>query len=167
MSDAAGTLLRHLAARRWLQEIRDALDIPRDWLPDVYESPETTATLAGDGSAAAVGIIRNGTGLVAIGTSGVAFAHSDRATPDASGALHGFCHAAPDAFQRMGAIAGVRRQPAMLGRPHRRRRGPVANRLCRNLHEPLSEAADTAPPAPGRLFSALSPWRAHAAPRSG
>src|SRR5205807_6504986 len=39
-SDAAGTLLLDLKARRWSTEILQALEIPAHWLPDVHESSE-------------------------------------------------------------------------------------------------------------------------------
>ncbi len=48
-SDAAGTLLLDLAARDWSDEILAALDIPRDWLPRVYEGPEVTGPGVGCG----------------------------------------------------------------------------------------------------------------------
>jgi xylulokinase len=41
-SDAAGTLLLDVRARDWSDEILDALEIPRGWLPKVFEGPEVT-----------------------------------------------------------------------------------------------------------------------------
>jgi xylulokinase len=75
-SDASGTLLLDVRARSWSDEILDALAIPRDWLPDVYEGPDVTAIVTdavaddlglprglpvaagggGDNAAAAVGV---------------------------------------------------------------------------------------------------------------
>jgi len=43
VSDASGTLLFDVAKRRWSSEVLDALDIPRDWLPECFESPEVVA----------------------------------------------------------------------------------------------------------------------------
>ncbi|MEZ5668805.1 MAG: xylulokinase [Alphaproteobacteria bacterium] len=124
-SDAAGTLLLDLAARDWAPEILDALAIPRDWLPRVCEGPEITGRLSGaaaaatglpeglpvvagggDNAAAAVGsgVVREGRGLVSIGTSGVVFVHTDRPTVDPSGALHAFCHAVPGGYHLMGVV---------------------------------------------------------------
>ncbi len=91
-SDAAGTLLLDLAARDWSDEMLGALAIPRAWLPRVHEGPEVTGSISsagarasglpeglpvvaggGDNAAAAIGsgVIRPGTGLVSLGTSGV------------------------------------------------------------------------------------------------
>jgi xylulokinase len=121
-SDAAGTLLLDLQARDWSDPILDALEIPRAWLPRVYEGPEVTGHLrpevaaslglpaglpvvagGGDNAAAAIGtgIIAEGAISASIGTSGVLFAHSDTIRLDPQGRLHSFCHAAPGAYHLM------------------------------------------------------------------
>ena len=121
-SDAAGTLLLDVRARDWSDEILAALEIPRSWLPRVYEGPEPTGTVrdgvadelglprglpvaagGGDNAAAAVGVgvVQEGSVSTSIGTSGVLFAHRDEFTPDASGRVHAFCHAVPDAYHLM------------------------------------------------------------------
>jgi xylulokinase len=121
-SDASGTLLLDVRARDYSDAILDALEIPRGWLPRVYEGPETTGTLrdelagelglprglpvaagGGDNAAAAVGVgvVRAGAVSTSIGTSGVLFAHSDAFAPDPSGRVHAFCHAVPGAWHLM------------------------------------------------------------------
>jgi xylulokinase len=121
-SDAAGTLLLDLARRDWSDTILSALEIPRDWLPQVYEGPQITGQLrselaeslglpaglpvvagGGDNAAAAIGtgIIREGAISASIGTSGVLFAHSDAIRLDPEGRLHSFCHAVPGAYHLM------------------------------------------------------------------
>lgn len=121
-SDAAGTLLLDLRARDYSQELLDALEIPRAWLPRVHEGPEVTGGLraevaaalglpaglpvvagGGDNAAAAVGtgVVRAGVVSSSIGTSGVLFAHSDGPALDPGGRLHGFCHAVPGAYHLM------------------------------------------------------------------
>jgi xylulokinase len=126
-SDASGTLLLDVRARSWSQEILDALEIPREWLPDVYEGPEVTAVVSdavaddlglprglpvaaggGDNAAAAVGVgvVRERLISSSIGTSGVLFAHRDSFTPDPSGRVHAFCHAVPGAYGAA-LLAGV------------------------------------------------------------
>ena len=122
-SDASGTLLLDMRARDWSGEILDALEIPHEWMPKVYEGPENTGALrenvaeelgltpgipvaagGGDNAAAAVGTGIVGPGLVnsSVGTSGVLFAHTDEFKPDPSGRLHAFCHAVPGAYHLMG-----------------------------------------------------------------
>jgi len=122
-SDAAGTLLLDVRARDWSGEILEALEIPEEWMPKVYEGPESTGTLrgevaeelglqpgipvaagGGDNAAAAVGTGIVGPGLVnsSVGTSGVLFAHAGEFNPDPSGRLHAFCHAVPGAYHLMG-----------------------------------------------------------------
>jgi xylulokinase len=110
-SDASGTLLLDVRARDWSDEILDALEIPRAWLPQVFEGPSVTGALrddvadelglprglpvaagGGDNAAAAVGVgvVREGSVSTSIGTSGVLFAHRDAFTPDPSGRVHAF-----------------------------------------------------------------------------
>lgn len=123
VSDASGTLLFDVANRRWSDQVLAALDIPRSWLPDCYESPEISGRLTveaaaalglqpgtpvagggGDQAAGAVGngIVRPGIISATIGTSGVVFAHTDRPVRDPAGRLHTFCHAVPGKWHVMG-----------------------------------------------------------------
>lgn len=98
-SDASGTSLFDLAARQWSDEMIEALEIPRRWLPEVSESfvASTTHTVggAGDQAAAAVGTGAVAPGIVSIslGTSGVVFTALDQPKFDPSGRCHTFCHA--------------------------------------------------------------------------
>jgi xylulokinase len=122
-SDAAGTLLLDMQARDWSAEILNDLEISQEWMPEVYEGPESTGVLresvaeelglpqgipvaagGGDNAAAAVGTGIVGPGLVnsSVGTSGVLFAHAREFNPDPSGRLHAFCHAVPGAYHLMG-----------------------------------------------------------------
>ena len=122
-SDAAGTLLLDVRRRNWSGEILDAVELPSEWMPTVYEGSESTGTLrkemaeelglpagipvaagGGDNAAAAVGtgIVREGLVSSSVGTSGVLFAYTDAFSPDPSGRLHAFCHAMPGAYHLMG-----------------------------------------------------------------
>jgi len=122
-SDASGTLLLDLRRRTWSEEILNALELPREWLPNVYEGPDETGRLlvdvaaelglpagipiaagGGDNAAAAVGcgVVEEGIASSSIGTSGVLFAYTPQFTPDPSGRLHAFCHAVPGAYHLMG-----------------------------------------------------------------
>lgn len=122
-SDAAGTLLLDVGQRDWSHEILDALEIPQEWLPQVFEGPEVTGRVkddvaddlglprglpvvagGGDNAAAAVGngIVQEGLLSCSIGTSGVLFAHTDTLKVDPAGRLHAFCHAVPDRWHLMG-----------------------------------------------------------------
>src|SRR6201999_1237817 len=88
-SDASGTLLLDVRARDWSDEILDALEIPREWLPRGFEGPSVTGALrdevaselglpqglpvaagGGDNAAAAVGVgvVREGSVSTSIGT---------------------------------------------------------------------------------------------------
>lgn len=123
VSDAAGTLFLDVASRNWSEEILEALEVPLEWMPQVYEGPESTGSLrdsvaeelglpsgipvaagGGDNAAAAVGVgvVKEGIISSSVGTSGVLFAHAEEFEPDASGRLHAFCHAVPSAYHLMG-----------------------------------------------------------------
>jgi len=123
VSDAAGTLLLEVRERDWSEEILDALEIPADWMPAVYEGPGKSGELegsvagelglppgvavaagGGDNAAAAVGVgvVKRGLLSSSVGTSGVLFAVSEGFTPDPSGRIHAFCHAVPDGYHLMG-----------------------------------------------------------------
>jgi xylulokinase len=125
VSDASGTLLLDLRARDWSAEILRALDLPAQWFPPVAESPAISATIsadgaratglpagipvvsgAGDNAAAAIGsgVVRDGAGLVSLGTSGVVLVHNDHAAIDPTGALHAFCAAVPGGYHLMGVM---------------------------------------------------------------
>jgi xylulokinase len=122
-SDAAGTLLLDVRRRDWSGEILDALEIPSEWMPNVYEGPESTGELDGDlaeelgmpdgipvaagggdnaAAAVGVGVVKGGLLSSSVGTSGVLFAASEGFTPDPSGRIHAFCHAVPEEYHLMG-----------------------------------------------------------------
>jgi xylulokinase len=125
VSDASGTSLLDVRRRDWSLQMLSALDIPREWLPRVHESPEITGRIteeaarltglrpgtpvvggAGDQAAGAVGcgIVRGGRVSSALGTSGVVFAHSDSAFFDPDMRIQTFCHAVPGAWHLMGCV---------------------------------------------------------------
>lgn len=116
VSDAAGTLLLDVKARRWSRDLLGRLDIDSGLMPPVFESPDVSGYVtaavakltglatgtpvvggAGDQPAGAVGngIVRTGIVSATMGTSGVVFAHADEPVPNAEGNLQSFCHAVP------------------------------------------------------------------------
>jgi xylulokinase len=104
-ADASGTLLFDVANRRWSDEVLEALELPREWLPSSHESTEIAG--AGDQAAGAlgVGIARPGGLLsVVLGTSGVVFAALDAYRPEPDARLHTFCHAVPGTWHAMGVM---------------------------------------------------------------
>src|SRR5207249_10857511 len=97
-------LLFDVARRRWSDEVLDALELSRDWLPEAFESPEIAG--AGDQQAAAlgVGVDRPGRVSVVLGTSGVVLAALPEFAADPHARLHVFCHAVPGAWEAMGVM---------------------------------------------------------------
>ncbi|OQA18700.1 MAG: Xylulose kinase [Chloroflexi bacterium ADurb.Bin360] len=124
-ADGAGTVLLDLRARDWSDEVLTALEIPRAWMPPLYEGPEITSVLTpeaaaatgllagtpvmaggGDQAAQAVGVGAVEPGVVAltVGTSGVVFATTPTALIEPQGRLHAFCHAVPGLWHFMGVM---------------------------------------------------------------
>jgi xylulokinase len=120
-ADASGTLLLDVANRRWSDDVLDALELPREWLPSVLESPDVSGLVgvsnrllhgvpvaagAGDQPAAAlgVGIDRPGPLSVVLGTSGVVLAALPAYHADSEARVHAFCHAVPGTWQAMGVM---------------------------------------------------------------
>ena len=123
VSDASGTLLFDVESRAWSDVVLKALRIPKNFLPECYESCEVSGRITrrvaletglaegtlvvgggGDQAAGAVGngIVKRGVISSVIGTSGVLFAFSDHPEFDAAGRLHTFCHAVPNKWHMMG-----------------------------------------------------------------
>ena len=124
-ADGSGTMLFDLARRAWSPELLDALELPRDWFPPVYEGPAVTGVVSataaaetglragtlivgggGDQAAQAVGVGAVTPGIVALtlGTSGVVFAATEAALVQPEGRLHAFCHAVPGHWHFMGVM---------------------------------------------------------------
>jgi xylulokinase len=141
-ADASGTLLFDVAARRWSNEVCEALEVPLEWLPTVHESTEIAG--AGDQAAAAlgVGIVSPGAVSVVLGTSGVVFAVLPAYAPDPRARVHVFCHAVPGTWHAMGVMLSAAGSLAWLRR--------VVGADYPSLD---AEAARWAPGAEGLLFA--------------
>jgi xylulokinase len=128
VSDASGTALLDVVRRRWSFEMVDSLGLDRDILPSVCESTDVTGVISsqaaaltglaagtpvvgggGDQAAGAVGngIVESGVVSCTLGTSGVVFAHTDKAVWDPMGRVHTFCHAVRDKWHVMGVTQGA------------------------------------------------------------
>lgn len=124
-ADGSGTLLFDVRARDWSDEVLDALDIPRSWVPPTYEGTEVTGMVSagaaaatglrpgtpvvaggGDQAAGAVGMgaVTPGAVSITVGTSGVIFAATAEPVIEPSGLLHSFCHSVPDMWHMMGVM---------------------------------------------------------------
>ena len=125
VADGAGTLLMDVRARTWSDEVLSALDIPRAWMPPLFEGPAITGrvtpvaaqatglragtpVVAGGGDQAAqavgVGAVREGIVALTLGTSGVVFAATSEPRIDPQGRLHAFCHSVPGRWHLMGVM---------------------------------------------------------------
>jgi len=155
-ADASGTLLLDVAGRRWSDDVLAALELPREWLPRVLESPEVSgltaegipvAAGAGDQAAAALGVgvvAPGGPASVVLGTSGVVFAALPTFRADPEARLHVFCHAVPGGWHAMGVMLSAAGSLQWL----RDRLAPEAS-----FDRLLEEAATWPPGADGLHFA--------------
>lgn len=174
VSDASGTSLFDVGQRQWSEEMLEALEIPRQWLPEVTESPVASARVSaraaeetgllegtpvvgggGDQAAQAVGtgIVAEGIVSATLGTSGVVFAASDAYRVEPEGRLHAFCHAVPGMWHLMGVMLSA----AGSFRWYRDTLGDVERAQARESgsdpYDLLTEAAAKVPPGcEGLLF---------------
>lgn len=121
LSDSSGTLWLDVGARRWSETILAACGLGPDHMPALFEGPEVTGRLrpqiarawgmgeasvvAGGGDnaagAAGVGVVREGDGMLSLGTSGVIFTATDTFRPNPARAVHAFCHCLPGMWHQM------------------------------------------------------------------
>jgi xylulokinase len=174
VSDASGTSMFDVGNRRWSGEMLKALDVPREWLPEVTESPVASAQVSagaagetgllegtpvvgggGDQAAQAVGtgIVVEGVVSATIGTSGVVFAASDTYRVEPDGRLQAYCHAVPGMWHLMGVMLSAggsfRWYRDALGDLERSQAGKSG----RDPYDLLTEAAAEVPPGcEGLLF---------------
>ncbi|BBI35790.1 xylulokinase [Cohnella abietis] len=123
LSDAAGTLLLDIAAKRWSEDVLSAFEIPASYCPPLVEAggyvgaisaeasqltglSSSTKVFAGgaDNACGAIGagILSPGLTLCSIGTSGVILTYEADASADYEGKVHFFNHGKENAFYAMG-----------------------------------------------------------------
>lgn len=174
VSDASGTLLLDVGERDWSDELLQGMDIPRDLLPEVHESPHVTGTIsdraseqtglpsgtpvvagAGDNAAGAVGagITGDGDTWGSIGTSGVVFVATDEERTDPEGRVHTFCHAVPGKWHVMGVMLSAGGAFSWFSDTFGSLESQVAELTGTDSFELLTEeAADVEPGAEGLIF---------------
>ena len=124
-ADGSGTLLMDLQQRDWSPTMLEQLGIAGDFVPTSYEGTEITGTISasaaevtglragtpvvaggGDQAAGAVGVgaVQEGIVSLALGTSGVVFATTNRPFYEPAGRLHAFCHSVPGRWHLMGVM---------------------------------------------------------------
>ncbi len=125
VADGSGFGLMDIATRTWSDDMLDAFEIPREWLPELVESQDVSAHVseeaasatglkagtpivggAGDQPAGGVGsgIVQDGMVSMSIGTSGVAYASNKVYSPEPDGRLHTFCGPVPGEYFHMGVM---------------------------------------------------------------
>jgi xylulokinase len=160
----SGTLLFDLGRRDWSDEVVEALEIPREWLPPTHEGPQVTGRVSagaagatgllagtpvvgggGDQAAGAVGVGAVAPGIISLvlGTSGVVFATTAGPLVEPEGRLHAFCHAVPGRWHFMGVMLSA------AGSLRWYRDTAAAGAAYRALDE---EATAVAPGSEGLLF---------------
>jgi xylulokinase len=165
-ADASGTLLLDVSKRKWHETLLEKLGIPKEWLPDVYESNEIvghvtreaadetglaegTPVVAGGGDqacgAVGVGVVQKGIASVALGTSGVVFVHDETYQVDEEFRLHSFCHGVPGKWHRMGVMLAAGGSFQWWRNHFGYEEMQKAERENRDAYEFLTALAETAP----------------------
>jgi xylulokinase len=174
VSDASGTSLLNIRERRWSQKVLDAIGLPQEMLPTVYESPEISGRIraqvaeltglaegtpvvggGGDQAAGAVGngIVEQGIVSSTTGTSGVVFAHLDEPMMDPQLRTHTFCHAVPGKWHVMGVMLSAGGSLRWLRDALCTEEKAVAALCGKDPYELITAEAGQAPPgAEGLLF---------------
>jgi xylulokinase len=166
VSDASGTSLLNVSRRAWSEKLLEAIEMPRDFLPPVFESQEVSSHIsaeaarltglrqgtpvvggAGDQAGGAVGngIVRPGVISVTTGTSGVVFASMDRPEMDPGLRLHTFCHAVPGKWHVMGVMLSAGGSLRWFRDAVASEERSVASRLGLDPYELLTSEAEAIP----------------------
>ncbi len=174
VSDASGTGLFDVRHRKWCVPLLERLDIPKDWLPRCYESPEITGRLlsgidadlglpagipvAGGGGDAVVqttgtGLVKEGILGTTIGTAGNVTMALERYYDNPGGKLQVFCNNMPNKWHTMGvtlaAGGSLRWVRDVLGSAELE----VAKRTGEDVYDLLArEASKAEPGSEGLLF---------------
>ncbi len=173
VSDASGTGLFDVRNREWSIGLLDRLQIPLDWLPRCYESPEVSGQLlpaiaselglpagmavAGGGGDSVVqttgtGLVKPGILGTTIGTAGIVAMALDRCYDNPDGRLQVFCNNMPDKWHTMGvtlaAGGSLRWVRDMLGGAE----NEVAKWTGEDVYKLLSREASMAEPGSEGLF---------------
>ena len=174
VSDASGTSLFNVTKREWAWEMLDATGIPREWMPEVFESYEISGKISteaasatglaegmpvvgggGDQAAGAVGngIVEPGIISSTVGTSGVVFAFAEKPVVDPQLRVHTFCHAVPGKWHVMGVMLSAGGSLRWYRDTFAEAESAVAKATDRDPYDVISdEAAAAAPGCEGLVF---------------
>lgn len=174
VSDASGTALFDVRNRRWSDEMLAGAEIPADWMPPVYESPEISGRVSreaaaltgltagtpvvgggGDQAAGAVGngVVEEGIISSAVGTSGVVFAFADQPVVDPKLRVHTFCHAVPGKWHVMGVMLSAGGSLRWYRDTFAESESAIARETGRDVYDLLcEEAAGVEPGCEGLIF---------------
>lgn len=174
VSDASGTSLFNVTKRAWAWEMLDAIDIPREWMPEAFESCEVSGKISAEAAAAtglaegmpvvggggdqAAGAVGNGIvepGIISstVGTSGVVFAFAEKPVVDPQLRVHTFCHAVPGKWHVMGVMLSAGGSLRWYRDTFGEAESAVARATKRDPYDVISdEAAAAEPGCEGLIF---------------
>ena len=172
-SDASGTQLMDVPNRCWSGEVLTRLGIDQSLMPPIHESPDVTGKVhamasqatglpvgalvvggAADNSAAAVGcgVVREGSALTTIGTSGVVYAISDKVQIDPEGRVHTLCASIPGKYTVMSCTLSAGLSLRWLRDTFCEAEVEKAKALGVDPYELMSGMAASVPPGSDRLL---------------
>ncbi|MGI6641634.1 MAG: xylulokinase [Limnochordia bacterium] len=123
VSDAAGMLMMNIRERKWSVPVLEGLGLAPEMLPRIIQSAEVAGTITpevaeltglaagtpvvgggADNACGAVGsgVVKQGRGMISLGTSGVVLAHLTAPKLVRTGTVHMFNSCVPDEYYMMG-----------------------------------------------------------------
>lgn len=157
MSDSAGTSWLDVGSRAWSEEALSLSHMRRDQMPELVEGSEPGGELrkslrqewgisgpvliaggAGDNAATACGIgsVKEGSGFLSLGTSGVLLVTRETFAPAPETAVHSFCHAVPNRWIQMGVILSATNSLNWLSKNLGQSISTLTSNLPNNLKAP-------------------------------
>lgn len=173
VSDASGTGLFDVRERKWSDRLLEILEIPKEWMPECYESSEISGTVldsvaeelglpsglpvAGGGGDAVIqavgaGVTTEDVALCIIGTSGIISVSLSKYCDNPEGKLQFFCNVMPDKWIAFGCTlnaGGTLRwfKDALGGLEEE-----LAKNLNESVYEILTQEAKNSPPGSNGLI---------------
>ncbi|NIM99676.1 MAG: xylulokinase [candidate division Zixibacteria bacterium] len=173
VSDASGTGLFDVRKRSWCSRLLELLEIPTDWVPRCYESPEITGKVTqaaaeetglqagidvvGGGGDAVIqttgtGVLEPGILGTTIGTAGNVTMALDQCHKNPNGKLQIFCNNVPGRWHAMGVTLSAGGSLRWLGDVLRVTERELLNDSNKNTYDILTREAEQARPGAENLI---------------
>ena len=173
VSDASGTGLFDVKNRVWSKQIMEKLDIPFEWLPRCYESPEISGRItdqmaeelglpknlpvAGGGGDSVIqtlgtGVIKGDVLMTTIGTAGIISTALEDFSENPGGKLQVFCNVMPSTWHAMGVTLSAGGSMRWARDTLAHSENELSGLLGEDIYEIITREAEVSPPGSGGLI---------------